>query len=338
MIPDLRIARRIARWFRRLAVTFEFHTVEDAYKFFGLDPATATPDEVKKAYRRLSHQYHPDLHGGGTPESIDMMKKINVAREIIESKNVGGHQAKPGPGPQGEGFWDGFRRQHGPQASGHYGDQDLRRLADHIVDKGLYQVVYRDVLDHVPYTAGYNHGGQWSYSGPFGSKRSTARMPAGVTADQVHDQLKKISSGKTIFDLGTRDRWAWVTFEMDGGKKYYSVSFDQVKAPVKKEPGTGMTVVQIDDHLRQKGLAMVAGGSKFTYWGPRGHSSKQGYFIRQAAKTLRVVRRTQVDQGYKKTIEDVPIVNEVYFGALKPETLDKWVAYVLKKNAEPSAS
>ena len=42
----------------------------------------ATPDEIKKAYRRLSLKYHPDKNPG-KPEMVDMFQKINAAFEVI---------------------------------------------------------------------------------------------------------------------------------------------------------------------------------------------------------------------------------------------------------------
>lgn len=58
-------------------------TERDYYAVLGLS-RTATPDEIKKAYRRLARQYHPDLHSG--TKKADMEKKfkeLNEANEVL---------------------------------------------------------------------------------------------------------------------------------------------------------------------------------------------------------------------------------------------------------------
>jgi molecular chaperone DnaJ len=45
-------------------------------------PRTATQDEIKKAYRKLAHQYHPDKNPGNV-ESEAKFKEINGAYEVL---------------------------------------------------------------------------------------------------------------------------------------------------------------------------------------------------------------------------------------------------------------
>jgi len=51
---------------------------------------TATDDEIKNAYRRLSKKYHPDANHGKSAEEIkyaeDMFKKINEAHTILKRR------------------------------------------------------------------------------------------------------------------------------------------------------------------------------------------------------------------------------------------------------------
>ncbi len=57
-----------------------FEIIDEARKFLGLGEKVAF-DEIKKAYRALSHQYHPDKYGG----EAEKMKKIIEAYRILES-------------------------------------------------------------------------------------------------------------------------------------------------------------------------------------------------------------------------------------------------------------
>src|ERR671937_50773 len=45
---------------------------------------TATQDEIKKAYRRLARQYHPDLHTGSRKAEMEKkFKELNEANEVL---------------------------------------------------------------------------------------------------------------------------------------------------------------------------------------------------------------------------------------------------------------
>jgi DnaJ-class molecular chaperone len=58
-------------------------TERDYYAVLGLS-RTATPEEVKKAYRRLARQYHPDLHGGSKKADMEKkFKELNEANEVL---------------------------------------------------------------------------------------------------------------------------------------------------------------------------------------------------------------------------------------------------------------
>ena len=60
---------------------------ENPYAVLGLEPG-ATDDEIKKKYRTLVKQYHPDLHPDD-PEAARKMSEINDAYERIKSGDVG---------------------------------------------------------------------------------------------------------------------------------------------------------------------------------------------------------------------------------------------------------
>ena len=58
-------------------------TPRDFYQVLGL-PRTASADEIKKAYRRLARQYHPDLHSGSKKAEMEKkFKELNEAHEVL---------------------------------------------------------------------------------------------------------------------------------------------------------------------------------------------------------------------------------------------------------------
>jgi len=55
----------------------------DYYRILGLS-RTASADDIKKAFRRLARQYHPDLHSGvKKPEMEKKFKELNEAHEVL---------------------------------------------------------------------------------------------------------------------------------------------------------------------------------------------------------------------------------------------------------------
>jgi len=57
------------------------NSTQDYYSRLGLSK-NATQDDIKKAYRRLARQYHPDLHTG--PKKAEMEKKFKELSEAYE--------------------------------------------------------------------------------------------------------------------------------------------------------------------------------------------------------------------------------------------------------------
>lgn len=294
-----------------------------AYAILGLQEG-ASPEEVKAAYRAQVKKFHPDKASRGDEmgEAIrtEQMKAINEARETIETLGAG-PKWTPNDQPVDEGMWEQIRRKYGPKASGRYNASDLDDFAAKVVAAGFFQIIYRTKVPWVPFGAGFAHGDTWTYYRPFGSKTRTQRM-ANPDASALAAVLRQYTSGHEIFDVAVKPREAWVTWE--DGRDYQSISFEKPKSTPKKEPGVGMTPAAVRAYLAEKGMVRAAGGTKYTYWGATGHTSKTGVFIREGAKVIRLVKREKID----RTIEDISLANEIYFGKVSVAVLDKLIAYV----------
>ncbi|MBJ6107841.1 J domain-containing protein [Hymenobacter sp. BT523] len=86
---------------------------KDYYKTLGLDK-NATPDQIKKAYRKLARQHHPDVNPNDKTAE-QKFKEINEANEVLSDPEkrkkydqFGAdwqrYQQQPGGGPPGGGF------------------------------------------------------------------------------------------------------------------------------------------------------------------------------------------------------------------------------------------
>jgi molecular chaperone DnaJ len=112
--------------------------VTDYYEVLGV-ARNATDDEIKRAYRSLARQYHPD--GNPAPEAEAMFKEISVAYETLKDPErrrrydlFGDDSARAGAGgaqgPEGFGFGDIFDAFFGGDPFGNRGAAGPPRAPD----------------------------------------------------------------------------------------------------------------------------------------------------------------------------------------------------------------
>lgn len=122
---------------------------KDFYSILGVSK-TASDDEIKKAYRKLAHQHHPDK--GGAKEKF---QEINEAYQVLGDRSkraqydqfgsVGGHSSPGGAGgfdPSNTGGFDfsGFRTSRGGGSSPFGNGGGFGSIFEDLFDSAFSQV------------------------------------------------------------------------------------------------------------------------------------------------------------------------------------------------------
>lgn len=107
---------------------------KDYYKILGVDKS-ASADEIKKAFRKLAHEYHPDKGGGNEAKFKEASEAYSVLSDEKKRKQydtfgsagpgTGGQGSYGGFGGQGFGGFDGFDFSQFTQGNGQGFEFDL---------------------------------------------------------------------------------------------------------------------------------------------------------------------------------------------------------------------
>ncbi len=108
-------------------------TQRDYYDVLGVSRTTATPDEIKKAYRKLARQYHPDLHTGARKGEMEKkFKELNEAHEVLGDPDTRKKYDRYGHRWQDAEAYEKARQQAGAGFGG-----GRQRSADFTADQGF---------------------------------------------------------------------------------------------------------------------------------------------------------------------------------------------------------
>lgn len=111
---------------------------KDYYKTLGVSKS-ATPDEIKKQYRRLARKYHPDV--SKEPNAEEQFKAVKEAYEVLKNPEKRRAYDQLGAQPQGAGFtpppgWT-FREQGGGEP--HFNQENFSDFFETLFGQGAHR-------------------------------------------------------------------------------------------------------------------------------------------------------------------------------------------------------
>lgn len=125
--------------------------MRDYYEILGVSRG-ASEEEIKKAYRKLAHQHHPDKTGGSDAK----FKEINEAYQVVGNKEKRAHYDRFGhssQGAQGPAGWNPFAGQNtGADWNVHFGGQGAGDFSD------VFESIFEQFGGRGPTRQTYTHG------------------------------------------------------------------------------------------------------------------------------------------------------------------------------------
>ena len=132
----------------------------DPYQVLGVD-RNATDEEIKRAYRRLAKQYHPDANPDD-PDASRKMQELNAAYEQIKNPEKYQTQTQNPYGGYGQSGYD-----QGYGYGGYYRQTTQNRRYDDNYKQAAFNYIryrrYREALNTLSQMDASQRDGQWYY-------------------------------------------------------------------------------------------------------------------------------------------------------------------------------
>lgn len=173
----------------------------DPYRVLGVS-RDASDEEIKKAYRKLSRQYHPDanINNPNKDQAEEKFKEVQQAYEQIMKEREYGYDSS---GNHYGGF-GGFGGYGNRQSSGYQDEESLRRqAAANYVQSGHYQEAM-NVLNSLQ-----QRNGQWYYL----SAMANMGLGNNVTAREHIQEAVRLEPNNTQYQM--------LLQRMQGGGTWY---------------------------------------------------------------------------------------------------------------------
>lgn len=167
--------------------------IEHPHRVLGVSE-TATPDEIKKAYRQKTKEYHPDLHPND-PDAARKMGEINEAYDMLMNPEKYAAKRAQQQGYQQKRYYEGQQSQQNRTAYDRtdYGDfgtftfedlfgfgsaQNQNKAKSHPTDSPFVQTIVQDInlnryqqaLQKLQSMSSYDRNARWYYLSALANK------------------------------------------------------------------------------------------------------------------------------------------------------------------------
>ena len=197
----------------------------DAYKILGLE-STASTDEVKKAYRKLARENHPDLHPGDEA-AAKRMNEINEAYDrIMNPDKYAAEDARRAAADQAAG-----RSSSGPQRPGQ-GANAQQQNAGYYQQQGRYGWSGDFGFDDI-------FGGFYTVGGPIHPEASPSDPEEVRMAIDMINKKQFKEAIKVLYRTKSTDRnarWYYIVAVANHGAGNTMLAMDQIKRACEMEP------------------------------------------------------------------------------------------------------
>ena len=238
---------------------------KDYYKILGV-PETATQEEIKKAYRKIARENHPDRNPGNkaaeerfkeASEAYEILSNPEKRRKFDALRKYGFSEQGFGPGFPGGGFdprRGGFRVRFN---SGDMADMDF---ADLFTDDSPFASLFEQLFSQmrVQRPGSFRSGG--ARPGSFRPGGTRPRPRAGRTATKTKSRTSRSTDGDSFFRRDGLDVHCtiWLKLsQLEKGAKVKVRTPSGKKALVKIAPKTKIGTV-----LRLPGMGLAENGRR----------------------------------------------------------------------------
>lgn len=193
--------------------------VQDPYKVLGLSPG-ASQDEIKKAYRKKTKEYHPDIHPND-PTAAAKMAEVNEAYDMLMNPEKYAKRQQQQQSQRNNGYGQGGYSQGQGQYSGGQG------YGGWTSDFGGFD--FGDIF-------GFGFGGSDEIPKPQVQTGDSLDIRRAIDAINNRQYQSAISIMNNIVSSGRNGRWYYLSALANNGAGNTVLALEQAQKAVQLEP------------------------------------------------------------------------------------------------------